>query len=104
MPDEPTIGELARRLDRVETACERRAAGHVDRELYASERSTLRNEINGLGKRINDVERKLDREIGDLQRDLAEARKEDARTRRWVLTLVVTIVLGVAGLLATVLT
>jgi hypothetical protein len=72
----PTLGELARRLDRAEQVCERRAAVHVDRDLYASERQAIRDELNGLGRRVTDLDKSTTAKSAQIAADL------DARFER----------------------
>ena len=74
MPDEPTLGELSRRLDRAEDACAKRAQDHVDKDLYTSERKTIRTEVARNSDRIADIRR-------DLEQQLATERREREKDR-----------------------
>lgn len=83
----PTLGELGRRLERAESACERRAAAHVDRELYVSETKTMRGDIR------------------DLRADFAKLEDKLVAQRRWVIgAVVVPVCVAVVGLVVAVLT
>lgn len=90
---EGRLNGVERGLDRQEQACERRAAAHVDSQLYQSERTSLRDEVNGLGRRLS-----------DLAADVAAARREQAATRRWAITTAVVIGVAILSTLTTVLT
>jgi transposase len=98
------IDAMAGDLSRIDQACERRAAGHVDRDLYASERKTLREDLRALSERATKIERDMDQRIAGLAAEVAETRREDARTRRWLISTVVTIVIGTATVLVGVVT
>jgi uncharacterized protein YlxW (UPF0749 family) len=98
VPDSPSNWELARRLDRAETACERRAEAHVDRDLYTSERTSLREELThlqqtvaGLGSELAAARREAEAAVKDLQ-------DRQTATRRWMVTTAV----AAASVLATV--
>lgn len=78
MSDDPTPGELSRRLDRAEADCERRAARHVDSDLYAAER------------------RSTDIQLADLRADLSQM--EDRLRWAWrtaITSLVAPVVVGI---------
>lgn len=70
MPDEPTLGELYRRQDRLEaqverrfseqdTRCTTRAATHVDAQLYAAEKAHLVNRIDELQTDVKAMEARM---------------------------------------------
>lgn len=61
MADDPTMGELARRLDRVERQQQDLAAGSVSPALYGRDRDELKQDIVELRAAL-DEERRLRRE------------------------------------------
>ena len=85
MPDEPTLGEVVRRLDSV--------------------RQDLKEDINQLGKRMDS---KVDQQVYDLRHAALEARvtaverravEGEARivaTRRWIIGTIIIPVVGIA--------
>lgn len=105
MHDDPTLGELLRRLDRAEQACERRAAAHVDRDLYFSERDTIRGDVSEIREALASVRSDLTAEAKTRQQALQTLEDGRARDRRMMVAGVVVPVLGmvvavVIGLLA----
>lgn len=74
-----------RALGRLEQACERRASTHVDRELYSSERDTMRAGVDGLR-----------REIVGVRDNLRELEQAQDRARKWWIASVVIPVVALA--------
>jgi hypothetical protein len=82
----PTLGELGRRLDRAERACELRAADHISKDLYVQQIDTL------LG------------DIADVRAEVVKFRAELVAGRRWVIAAVVvpvvSILVGIVGVIS----
>ena len=76
---------VADRLDRQETACERRAEGHVDTGLYVSERDDIRRQLRALDHAMTELKAGLDDERRDRRDADAAQEKKQTDTRRWVL-------------------
>ena len=103
------------RLDRQETACERRAEGHVDQALYLSERNQLREDVVEVRALLAAQERDHAKAVARLNEKLAAERKEredeakehareQRRTRQWAWGIAVTVGATVATVLVAVLT
>lgn len=103
MNDEDVRVSLAR-LDGRLAAAERRAEGSVGMELYVSERNTTREDVAAVRREHYELERVLERRMNAYDNKLAEARKEDLRTRRWLITTLVAIAIGTATVLVGVFT
>ncbi|HTF53602.1 MAG TPA: hypothetical protein VK735_39670 [Pseudonocardia sp.] len=71
MPDEPTIGELSRRLDRFEEryGAERRSADarHLDAQVYVAERNHLQAQLMDNAADLASAVERLQRQVDDLK-------------------------------------
>lgn len=100
MPDEPTPWELQRRLEAQERACERRADGHLDINLYISERDAIVKANRTLERTMSDLRHALDKERAEREAEAKAFRDEQKQTRRWLLaTLVFPVIVGLIVLL-----
>lgn len=96
MPDTPSAWELHRRIEAQEHACERRAAGHVDRELYTSERRQFRTELNALQSRVDKLDAEKDAVRDEAITAVEGLRNRIAAERKWAIgTIIALLAIGV---------
>lgn len=75
---EGRLDGVQRGLDRQEQACESRSRSHVDRELYTSEQSHIRDDIRDHTRQIAE----LKADVNTERREREQAMKEAEQTRR----------------------
>ncbi len=103
MQQDPTLGEVIRRLDEIVERQER-MLDRMDRDRVEAAKTYVRQDVYSAERQV------VEANVADVRTDIAalDAKFENAETKRrgytmWLGTLSVTVLLGVAGLLVTIL-
>ena len=101
------VEELRRSLDLSRSHTEQHSASIADlqrREAVAADRyARLSDDVNGMGKKVNELRREMDKRLDDQQRQIAKfdaaaaERESERRLRRWWIALAVPSTIAVAA-------